>query len=415
MLPWIHVPNTTPIEGGICAAKGFTAAGICASVKPTNLTKRDLCLVKSDVLCDAAAVYTQNKVKGAPILVDQKNLADGKAQAIVANSGNANTCNADGEEKAWMMCELAGKALGIDAKDVIVASTGVIGQILPIEPIEQKLPKLANSMTKEGATDAAEAIMTTDTVKKEAACTFVLDGKTCTIGGMAKGSGMIHPNMATMLCFLTTDAAVDADVLQTALRKVVNDTFNMVSVDGDTSTNDTCTVMASGLAGNQKIDSTESEDYKAFENALYAVLMNLSRNIAADGEGASKLLECEVSGAATVTDAKILAKSVICSTLFKCAMFGKDANWGRILCAIGYAPADFQLDGVAVWLSSARGEVQVCEKGAGIDFSEEAAADILEEAEIRIVVKLSDGNASATAWGCDMTYDYVRINGDYRT
>lgn len=415
MAEWISVEGTVPVSGGICAAKGFTAGGICASIKASNTTKRDLALVKCEVLCDAAAVYTQNKVKGAPILVDQKNLADGKAQAIVANSGNANTCNADGEEKAWRMCELAGEALGIAPEQVLVASTGVIGQILPLEPMERKIKPLAALLTKAGGTDAAEAIMTTDTVKKELACQFVADGKVCTIGGMAKGSGMIHPNMATMLCFLTTDAAVESAVLQQALSEVVQDTFNMVSVDGDTSTNDTCTLMASGLAGNAKITQASGADYEAFKQALYAVLMNLSRGIAADGEGASKLLECVVTGAKTLQDAKILAKSVICSTLFKCAMFGKDANWGRILCAIGYAPADFALEGVAVALSSKRGTVQVCEQGAGIAFSEEEAAEILEEDEIRILVDLQDGSASATAWGCDMTYDYVKINGDYRT
>lgn len=415
MLQWIENENFPLVSGGICAPKGFTAAGICASIKPSNKTKRDLALVYAETLCDAAAVYTQNKVKGAPILVDQRHLANGKAQAIIANSGNANTCNADGEEKAIQMCKLAAAVLGIDPADVLVASTGVIGQVLPIEPIETNIKPLAALLSKEGATDAEEAIMTTDTAKKEVACTVVLGGKSCTIGGMAKGSGMIHPNMATMLCFLTTDAAIDHAVLQQALGEVVQDTFNMVSVDGDTSTNDTCAMLASGLAGNPKITQAKGDDYEAFKEALTLVLMNLSRSIAADGEGASKLLECVVTGAKTVTDAKILAKSVICSTLFKCAMFGKDANWGRILCAIGYAPAEFDLNGVGVSLKSKRGEVEVCAHGAGVVFSEELAADLLEEDEIQIAVTLQDGNASATAWGCDMTYDYVKINGDYRT
>ena len=408
-------PGIVSATGGVCAAKGFTAAGVCASIKPSNTTKRDLALMYSEVLCDAAAVYTQNKVKGAPILVDRLHLENGKAQAVIANSGNANTCNADGVEKANAMCKLAADVLGVAEEDVLVASTGVIGQILPIEPIEANIGKVASLLSKVGATDAAEAIMTTDTVKKEAAYTFTLGGKTCTIGGMAKGSGMIHPNMATMLCFLTTDAAVDHTVLQKALSDVVDDTFNMVSVDGDTSTNDTCLLMASGLAGNEPITEACGEAYETFKTALGVLLTTLSRGIAADGEGASKLLECVVEGAKTVKDAKILAKSVICSTLFKCAMFGKDANWGRILCAIGYAPADFDLEGVAVSLASKRGKVDVCAHGAGVPFSEETAADILEEDEIQILVQLADGDASAVAWGCDMTYDYVQINGDYRT
>ena len=402
-----------PVEGGICAPKGFRAAGVHCGIRK-NKEKKDLALIVADEPCAAAAIYTQNKVKGAPITVTKRHLKNGTAQAMICNSGNANTCNADGEYKALRMAELCGKALSIPAEDVIVASTGVIGQPLPIEPIEAAIPGLAGSLSTEGSSDAAEAIMTTDTYKKEIALRFTLGGKECTVAGIAKGSGMIHPNMATMLCFLTTDAAVEPYLLQKALKKVADDTFNMVSVDGDTSTNDMVSILASGKAGNPKIVAEEN-DFEMFCNALYALMMNLSREIARDGEGATKLLECVVSGAKTVKDAKIVAKSVITSSLFKAAMFGEDANWGRILCAVGYSEADLAINKVGVQLASVKGCIDVCENGAGLAFSEEEAKEVLSADEIKIVIRLGDGEGKAVAWGCDLTYDYVKINGDYRT
>ncbi len=401
------------IEGGLCAPAGFQAAGIHCGIRK-NKTKRDLALIFSDTVCNAAAIYTQNKVKGAPIAVTKRNIRNGKAQAIIANSGNANTCNADGEFKAQQMCELCAAQLGIPASDVIVASTGVIGQVLDIQPIQDGMDDLVAALSENGSTDAAEAIMTTDTVKKELAIAFEMNGKTCKIAGIAKGSGMIHPNMATMLCFMTTDVAIESELLQSALKKVADDTFNMVSVDGDTSTNDMACILASGKAGNCTIDKQDA-DYELFANALYVLMMNLSREIAADGEGATKLLECHVTGAADEKTAKTVAKSVITSSLFKSAMFGADANWGRILCAVGYADAAFRIRDVAVQLASAKGCIRVCENGAGVPFSEEIAKEILLEDEIKILIELGDGPCSAVAWGCDLTYDYVKINGDYRT
>lgn len=401
------------VDGGICAPAGFQAAGIHCGIRK-NKDKRDLALIYSEDICTAAAIYTQNKVKGAPIAVTKKNIKNGKAQAIIVNSGNANTCNADGEQKAQMMCDLTAKALGINQQDVIVASTGVIGQVLDIEPIQDGMPQLVSELSDGGSNNAAEAIMTTDTVKKEIAVEFHMGDAICKIAGIAKGSGMIHPNMATMLCFITTDVAIEAELLQSALKKVADDTFNMVSIDGDTSTNDMACVLASGKAGNPLIDKQDT-DYEIFINALYVVLMNLSREIAADGEGATKLLECHVTGADDEQTAKKVAKSVITSSLFKSAMFGADANWGRILCAIGYADAEFNIDEVSVQLASAKGCIRVCEYGAGVDFSEETAKEILLEDEIKIIVSLGKGKYSAVAWGCDLTYDYVKINGDYRT
>ncbi len=401
------------VDGGICAPAGFQAAGIHCGIRK-NKDKRDLALIYSEDICTAAAIYTQNKVKGAPIAVTKKNIKNGKAQAIIVNSGNANTCNVDGEQKAQMMCDLTAKALGIDQQDVIVASTGVIGQVLDIEPIQDGMPQLVSELSDGGSNNAAEAIMTTDTVKKEIAVEFHMGDAVCKIAGIAKGSGMIHPNMATMLCFITTDVAIEAELLQLALKKVADDTFNMVSIDGDTSTNDMACVLASGKAGNPLIDKQDT-DYEIFINALYVVLMNLSREIAADGEGATKLLECHVTGADDEQTAKKVAKSVITSSLFKSAMFGADANWGRILCAIGYADAEFNIDEVSVQLASAKGCIRVCEYGAGVDFSEETAKEILLEDEIKIIVSLGKGKYSAVAWGCDLTYDYVKINGDYRT
>ena len=401
------------VDGGICAPAGFQAAGIHCGIRK-NKDKRDLALIYSEDICTAAAIYTQNKVKGAPIAVTKKNIKNGKAQAIIVNSGNANTCNADGEQKAQMMCDLTAKALGIDQQDVIVASTGVIGQVLDIEPIQDGMPQLVSELSVGGSNNAAEAIMTTDTVKKEIAVEFHMGDAICKIAGIAKGSGMIHPNMATMLCFITTDVAIEAELLQLALKKVADDTFNMVSIDGDTSTNDMACVLASGKARNPLIDKQDT-DYEIFINALYVVLMNLSREIAADGEGATKLLECHVTGADDEQTAKKVAKSVITSSLFKSAMFGADANWGRILCAIGYADAEFNIDEVSVQLASAKGCIRVCEYGAGVDFSEETAKEILLEDEIKIIISLGKGKYSAVAWGCDLTYDYVKINGDYRT
>ncbi len=401
-------------NAGICAPKGFVASGIHCGIRK-NKDKKDLALIYSQTECTAAAVYTLNKVKGAPIAVTKANISDKKAKAVIVNSGNANTCNADGEQKAELMCKLTADALGIDANDVIVASTGVIGQVLDITPIENAMEILVSELSENGGENAANAILTTDTKKKEIAIEFELAGKKIRIGGIAKGSGMIHPNMATMLCFLTTDANISADLLQKAISDVCNDTFNMVSVDGDTSTNDMASIMANGLAGNAIIEDVDSEEYKIFANGLYAVLMNLSREIAADGEGATKLLECTVTGACDTASAKAVAKSVITSSLFKSAMFGQDANWGRILCAIGYSEAELDINKVGVHLTSTAGEIAVCKNGAGVEFSEEFAAKILKEEEIKIIITLGDGTASAVAWGCDLTYDYVKINGDYRT
>ena len=377
----------TYLDGGICAAKGFQASGTYCGIKKAmapdsnegeiGKEKNDIALVVADTLCNTAAVYTQNKVKGAPILVMKKHLAatGGKARALIANSKNANTCNADGEEKAEAMCKLTADALGIAPEEVMVMSTGVIGQILPLEPIEKAIPVLCEKLSPNGNLEAATAIMTTDTVSKEVAVSFTLGGKTCHLGGMAKGSGMIHPNMATTLNCITTDAAISAELLQTALSDVVKVTYNCLSVDGDQSTNDTCMVMASGLAGNAEI-TEQNADYAVFRQALYIVMMNLTRKLAKDGEGASKLLECTVSGAKDLDTAIIIAKSVICSPLFKCAMFGADANWGRVLCAVGYAPAEFDIHAVSVTLASRAGSVLVCEHGAGVAFSEEEAKKI---------------------------------------
>ncbi len=405
----------TFMEGGVCAAKGFEANGLNCGLNP-NKEKNDLGLVFSSVPCNTGAVYTQNKVKGAPILVTKKNLAatGGISKAIIVNSKNANTCNADGEQKADKMCQLAADALGIKKEEVIVASTGVIGQVLPIEPIEAHIEKLAEGLTVDGNERAATAIMTTDTVKKEVAVEFTLGGVTCHLGGMAKGSGMIHPNMATTLNFVTTDVAISSELVQKALSEIVKITYNCLSVDGDTSTNDTLTVMANGLAGNALI-TEENADYETFKEALYIVLMNMTKMLAADGEGATKLLECSVSEAKDLETAITVAKSVICSPLFKCAMFGEDANWGRVLCAIGYADAEFDINKVDVDLASEHGTLQVCRNGAGVEFSEEFAKEVLAADEIFINVSLHDGDVQAKAWGCDLTYDYVKINGDYRS
>lgn len=409
-------------DGGICAAKGFKANGTyCGIKKPANddpsiKHKNDICLYTSDVVCNAAAVYTQNKVKGAPIIVTKANLekSGNKAIAVIANSKNANTCNADGVEKANRMCELVANELNIPQEQVIVASTGVIGQILPIEPIEKAVPVLAKGLCYNKHLEAATAIMTTDTVKKEYAVEFDINGVKCTVGGMAKGSGMIHPNMATTLNFITTDCAIGSELLQKALSEIVKVTYNCLSIDGDTSTNDMVCLMANGLAFNDEI-TEENEYFETFKAALYEVMANLTRMLAKDGEGATKLLECITSGAKDKETAITVAKSVVCSTLFKAAMFGEDANWGRVLCAIGYADAEFDINKVDVDLKSDKGEIAVCRNGAGVEFSEEKASEVLSEDEIYILINLNDGDEQATAWGCDLTYDYVKINGDYRT
>lgn len=420
------------ISGGVCAAKGFRANGIQCGLAHKPLTdneknsaesnnalpsakkKNDLALIVSDKECTAAAVYTTNKVKGAPILVTKEHIINGRAKAVIVNSVNANTCNADGVEKANKMCELAATELGINAEDVIVASTGVIGQILPIEPIADGMKALVEGLTYDGNPRAVEAIMTTDTMPKEVAVQFEIGGKICTMGGMLKGSGMIHPNMATTLTFITTDAEISAELLQLALSDVVKRTLNRVSVDGDTSTNDMVCILANGEAGAAPIVH-ENGDFESFENALYALMMNLARMMARDGEGATKLIECVCSGADSEKTAEIVAKSVITSSLFKAAMFGEDANWGRILCAVGYADADFDINNVDVKIASKNGEIEVCKNGAGVEFSEEKAKEILSEEEILIIISIGSGSGYAVAWGCDLTYDYVKINGDYRS
>ncbi len=408
--------NFKVIDGGVCAAKGFKASGLYCGIKENPTKKNDIALIVSDVMCNAAGVYTSNKVKGAPVIVTKKNLAasGGKAKAVIVNSKNANTCNADGEEKADAMCRLVSDALGIKQEEVIVASTGVIGQILPLEPIEKAVPQLVEKLAYDGNAEAATAIMTTDTVKKEYAVEFEIGGKVCHLGGMAKGSGMIHPNMATTLNFITTDCAVSAPMLQKALSEIVKITYNCLSVDGDQSTNDTCMLMSNGLAENSEINA-EGADLDTFKAALYQVMANLTRMLAKDGEGATKLLTCVCSSAPDLDTAIIVAKSVIRSPLFKCAMFGADANWGRVLCAIGYAEAEFDIGKVDVDLGSRAGRIAVCRNGAGVDFSEDEAKKILTEDEIEIYIELNQGEAKATAWGCDLTYDYVKINGDYRS
>ena len=400
------------ISGGVCAAKGFTANGVHCGIRK-NRTKKDLSLIFSEVQASAAAVYTTNLVKGAPLTVTKSHLSDGYAQAVICNSGNANTCNANGIEIAEEMSDLIASELKISSSDIVVASTGVIGQPLDISPIMKGIPSLVAGLGANGDA-AAEGIMTTDTVPKEVAVSFEIDGVECKIGGIAKGSGMIHPNMATMLVFITTDCAISPEMLQKALSSDIADTFNMVSVDGDTSTNDMVCVLANGMAGNAVI-TTDDEKFETFMKALNTVTVHLCRMIAGDGEGATKLLECNVTGANTKELAKTVAKSVICSSLTKAAMFGADANWGRVLCAIGYSGADVDVNKIDVSFISNKGEIPVCKNGSGIDFSEEKAKEILLEKEITISVNLNDGDYSSTAWGCDLTYEYVKINGDYRT
>ena len=402
------------ISQGVCAAEGFLAAGVHCGLRK-NKNKPDLALIYSDVLCQAAAVYTQNKVKGAPIYVTQRHLINPVAQGIIINSGNANTCNPDGEENAAKMCTSIAEELGIASENMLVASTGIIGESLPIDLIVDACPTLKTQLSRTGNANAAAAILTTDTCEKEYALSFDLDGTEVKIGGISKGSGMIHPNMATMLCFVTTDVAIEASLLQKALKDVTEETFNMISVDGDTSTNDMVTVLASGLAGNPQITEEDSPAYQAFLQGLYLVLMHLSRKIAQDGEGASKLLECHVTGAKEKRIAKAVAKSIITSSLVKSAMFGQDPNWGRILCAIGYAEGDFAIEKVRVDLASQFGRATVCLRGTRADFKVQELTQILTADEIFILVDLGEGTAEATAWGCDLTYDYVKINADYHT
>ena len=400
------------IAGGVCAPKGFKANGIHCGIRK-NREKKDLALIVADGVCNVACVYTTNLVKGAPILVTQRHVADGRARAVICNSGNANTCNADGVEIADKMCALVERYAGVPAQDVVIASTGVIGQPLPLEPIEGGMPALVAGLG-DNSDAAAEAIMTTDTVKKQIAVSFTLGGKECRMGAICKGAGMICPNMATMLMFITTDAAVSSAMLQKAISADVQDSLNMLSVDRDTSTNDTLCILASGLAGNEEIKE-ENEDYTAFCEALQTVTSAMCRKLAADGEGATKLIECRVQGARSKEDARLAAKAVINSNLVKAAMFGADANWGRVLCALGYSGAALDPDKVDVCFRSAAGSVEVCKNGRGIAFSEEIAKQVLSEKEIVVQVMLNEGDVSATAWGCDLTYDYVKINGDYRT
>jgi glutamate N-acetyltransferase/amino-acid N-acetyltransferase len=400
-------------EGGVCAPQGYRAAGVHCGFKAKS-TKKDLGLIVSDVTANAAAIYTQNKVKGAPITVCIDHLKNGKAQAVIVNSGNANTCAPDGVAIARETCKLTADALGIKEEDVIVASTGVIGEKIDLGLFQNGVPRAAGKLSYEGSKSAARAIMTTDKTEKQTAVTFRLGGKKVSIGGIAKGSGMINPNMATMLSFITTDAAISPAMLKAALTQDAADTFNQLSVDGDTSTNDTLAILANGLAGNPEIKK-KNEDYDTFCAALRKVTVKLVKMLAGDGEGATKMLECVVKNAPGVKAARIISKSVVQSDLVKTAFFGEDANWGRTLCAIGYADAKFNADNISVVLSSSKGKVKVCTASSGIAFSEEKAAEILAEDEIRITIDLNDGEAEATAYGCDLTYSYVRINGSYRS
>ena len=404
------------IDGGVCAAQGFRAAGIHVGVKTHAAWKKDVALSVSDVDCAAAAMFTTNVVKAAPIHVDRKHLADGKARAIVANSGNANACAPQGEENAIKMCAAAAKAIGCPPEDVLVSSTGVIGQTLKVQVIEEGMPALCEALdhSVEASDAAAHAIMTTDTVKKEAAVETVIGGKTVRMGGIAKGSGMIHPNMGTMLCFLTTDCAISPAMIRAALKEVVCKTFNRISVDGDTSTNDSCIVLANGLADNAEI-TEQGADYQAFTETLMTLCTELARKMAADGEGAKHLITCAVTGAADEKTAETVARSVISSTLTKAAIFGADANWGRVLCAMGYSGAEFDPETVDVSFASAAGDIAVCEKGRGLPFDETKAKKILTEHDVEIRISMGTGAGTATCWGCDITYDYIKINGDYRT
>ena len=402
------------IEGGVCAAQGFKAAGIHVGIKTNNISKKDLALIAADTNCAAAAVYTKNIVKAAPLHITKNHLANGRARAIIVNSGNANACAPDGEQNALRMCKAAAQALGVDETEVIVASTGVIGQRLPIEKIENGVPGLASQLSGENSCDAASAIMTTDLKMKQIAMETEIGGKPVRIGGIAKGSGMIHPNMGTLLAFLTTDCAINREMLQRALADAANISFNRISVDGDTSTNDMLCLLSGGMAGNTGIESPGAE-YDAFSGMLNTVCVELAKMMASDGEGATHLITCSVGGAASEADAETLSKSIISSTLTKAAIFGADANWGRVLCAMGYSGVEFDPDSVDVAFESAAGRIMVCEKGRGLPFDEELAKKILTEHDITIDVSIGGGKEKCTCWGCDITYDYIKINGDYRT
>ena len=399
------------IEGGVCAAKGFKAGALHCGIRKSQ-TKKDLAMIRSDCLCNAAAVYTKNQVKAAPVLLTKEHLADGKAQAVIINSGNANACAPFGIEHARRQGMAAARALEVEEENVVVASTGIIGQTLPVEAIEAHAAEM--EMKYDNSLAAAEAIMTTDTKIKTFAVEFEAGGTLCHMGGICKGSGMIHPNMGTMLCFITTDCAISANMMKKALLFYVDKTFNRVTVDGDTSTNDMCVVMANGMAGNKEI-TEENESYDAYCEALHAVMKDLARKIAGDGEGASRLITCTVTGAEDEAKAEILAKSIASSSLTKAAMFGSDANWGRVLCAMGYSGASFDTKAVQIEFASAEGCISVCENGQGLDFDEALAKKILNQDEVEILVSLKEGCGTATCWGCDLTYDYVRINGDYRS
>ena len=401
------------IDGGVCAAAGFRAAGTACGIKG-KIEKKDLALIASDVMCSAAAVYTTNKVKGAPLVVTKDNIADGKAQAIICNSGNANTCAPNGVEIAQKTCHLTAEAMCLEKTDIVVCSTGVIGQELFIEPFEKGIPVLAETLSRDGSGEAAKAIMTTDTIPKEVAVEFEIGGKKCHLGGIAKGSGMINPNMATMLSFITTDAAISSEMLDKALKEDIKKSYNQICVDGDTSTNDMVVVLANGMAGNKEIEE-EGADFECFKVALAEVTVWLAKKLARDGEGATKLIECKVNGAPDDMTAQKISKTVIASDLLKAAMFGADANWGRVLCAIGYTDGDFNTDNIDVHMSSAKGSVFVCQGSRHKEYCEEFASEILKEEEITITVDMHQGSGSATAWGCDLTYDYVHINGDYRS
>ena len=404
------------IEGGVCAAQGFRAAGVHMGVKTHNTSKKDVALIVSDVECTAAAVFTKNAVKAAPIHVDREHLKNGRAKAIIVNSGNANACAPNGEENAKRMCAAAAKAIGCAVEDVLVSSTGVIGQTINIELIENGVPALYEMLESSAAASdaAAHAIMTTDTVKKEVAVETEVGGKRVVMGGIAKGSGMIHPNMGTMLCFLTTDCAISSEMIRAALLETVGVSFNRISVDGDTSTNDSCIVLANGKAGNAEI-TEKGEDYAAFLEALQTLCIALAKAMASDGEGAKHLITCTVKGAKSEAAAETIGKSVISSTLTKAAIFGADANWGRVLCAMGYSGEDFDPDRVDVHFASAAGDIAVCRQGRGLSFDEDLAKKILSEHDVEIHITMGEGSAACTCWGCDITYDYIRINGDYRT
>ena len=404
------------IDGGVCAAMGFRAAGVHAGIKTHANWKRDVALIVSDTDCAAAGIFTTNVVKAAPVRVDMEHLKSGRARAVIANSGNANACAPHGEENAERMCTVAAEAVGCAPGDVLVASTGVIGQTLNIRAVENCIGELYGALEQsaEASDAAAHAIMTTDTRKKEAAVETVIAGKTVRLGGIAKGSGMIHPNMGTMLCFLTTDCAVSPACIRAALLEAARVSFHRISVDGDTSTNDTCVVLANGLAGNPEI-AAPGPDYDAFLEALTALCVRLAREMASDGEGAKHLITCAVSGAKDEGQAERIGKSVIGSTLTKAAMFGADANWGRVLCAMGYSGETFDPDRINVSFASEAGEIAVCENGRGLDFDEDLAKKILTEHDVEIRIHMGEGDGSCVCWGCDLTYDYVKINGDYRT